>query len=100
MAQTREVGIVNQVLGLQIPVTDDGSHKRGDHTTNVDEHVEDLEAAVALFLGSSQCLRAFLGCFGLEVVIQLTHNGLQVAFEETITTGDEQQGDYSKDERP
>ena len=100
VAQARQVRIVHQVLGLQEPVADDGGHERRDHAADVDEHIENLEAVVPLFLGVGQGLGTLLGRLGLEIVIQLAHDGLKVSFEETVTAGDEQQGQHGEEEHP
>ena len=98
VAEGRHVRVVNKVVNLKPPLAQHGSHEGSNHATDVDEHVENLETAVALVLGLGQSSGTFLGGLGLEVVVHLTDESLQVAFEQTVTKSDEEQSRASEDE--
>ena len=87
-------------MRVEPPVADNRGNEGGNDTANVDEYVENLEASVAFFLGFGQGFRTLLGLFGLEVVVQLTHHSLQVAFEKTVTAGDDDEGNHGENHHP
>ena len=91
VAESGEVGVVGHAFKAEPPAAQRGGHKGGEHATDVDEDVEDLEARVAFALGLGESLGAFLGCLGFEVVVHLAYQGLQVAFEEAVAEGDDKQ---------
>ena len=66
----------------------------------VDEYVENLEARVAAALGQFQLFGTLLGGFGLEVVVELAHDGLQIAFEKTVAEGYHEEGEAGEDKYP
>ena len=59
-------------------VGDPGSHRGGEHRTDVDGHVEDREGVVAL------------GLVG-RIVVEVAHEHLEVTLEKARTAGDERQ---------
>ena len=80
-----------QSVDLKPPRAQQRSNERSDKTTNIDEDIENLETRVALSLGNAQCLFTLLGSLRLEVVVHLSYDGLQVALEQTVTEGNEEQ---------
>ena len=92
VTQTRKVGIVDETVEFQHRTAQQRSHERRNHTADVDENVENLKTAIATRLGNRQFLGTLLGGLSLEVVIHLTHDGLQIALEQTITGSNEQEG--------
>ena len=98
MAQSRHVGIVDKAAAAEPPLAEHRGDERGDHAADVDEHIEDLETGVTLVLGDLQSLGALLGFLGFKLVVEFTDQGLQVAFEQTVTEGDTEQGDAGEDQ--
>ena len=98
MAELRKLGVIGQAVDTEPPLAEQRGHEGGDEAADIDEYVEDLETAVALVLGLGQSGGTFLGSLGLEVVVHLTDESLQVALEQTITKSDEQQGHTSENE--
>ena len=78
VAQSREFGVVVEIVDLQPPVAHADGDERSEETADIDEHVEDLEARFA---------------FGAEfaVIVHLAHQRLQVTLEQTVAEGDHQQ---------
>ena len=89
VTQSWHIGIIDKLVNFQPPSAYQRCHERSDHTSDVDEHVENLETAIAFVFGFCQCFGTFLGSFGFEIVVHLTYQSLQVAFEQTVTEGDE-----------
>ena len=100
MAERRQFGVVEQVVSTQPPFPEQGSHEGGYQSTYVYKHVEYLEAGVALPFGYSQCLFALLCRFGLMVVVHLTNDSLQIAFEETVAKSNEEEGQTGERQEP
>ena len=100
MAEFGQLCVIDHIVCLEPPLTQQGSYEGGNQSTYVDEDIENLEAGVALALGDTQCLRTLLGRFGLEVVVHLTDNSLQISLEETITKGDEEEGQTGERQQP
>ncbi len=78
VAEAGEVGVIGVALHLDEGVAHPYGYEGGDAAADVDEHVEDLEARVAL-----------VAVFG--VVIELSDDGLQVSFEESVSESDYQE---------
>ena len=102
VAQCGQTSIIDHALDAQPPLAQQRGNKRGNETTDVDEHIEDLEARVAAFLDLLDFLSALaLGnSVGLHVVIHLTHDSLQVALEQTVTKGNQEQGHAGEHQQP
>ena len=100
VAQGRQLGIVGHPVHTQPPLAKQRSHKRGNEATHVDKHIEYLESAVAFALGLFQGFGALLGSFGLEIVVELADDSLQVALEQTVTEGNEEERETGKREQP
>ena len=80
MAELRKVGIVGESLLAEPPVADTDGDERSEETSDVYEHVEDLETHVA-----------FLGVF--LIVVELSDHCLEVAFEQTVTECDDKEAE-------
>ncbi len=78
MAQRRKVRVVEVALRAQPPVAYAHRGERRHHRADVDEHVENLESRVAQF-----------GI--LFVVVELAHQRLEVALEQTVAERDDHQ---------
>ena len=100
MAEGGKVGVVLKAILAQPPAAEQGGDKRSNQSANVDEHVENLETAVAFVFGNAEGFFAVFGSFDFEVVVHLSYNGLEVAFEQAVTEGDEEQGYASEGEQP
>ena len=100
MAQTGKVGIVGQVVGLEPELAQQRGDERGDHTADIDEDVENLETRVAAALGDFQGFGTFFGGLGLEVVIHLADDGLEVPFEKSVAEGDYEEGEAGEYQNP
>ena len=100
MAEFGQLCVIDHIVCLEPPLAQQRSYEGSNQTTHVDEDIENLEARVALALGDTQCLRTLLGRFGLEVVVHLTDNSLQISLEETITKGDEEEGQTGERQQP
>ena len=98
MAEGGQVAIVGHAVAAQPPLAQRRSHEGSQHTADIDEHVEDLESRITLALSQGQSLGALLGGLGFEVVVHLAHNGLQVALEEAVAAGNDQQGGAGDDQ--
>ncbi len=85
MAHGGERRVVHHAVDIKPPRAQHGSHEGGDETADVDEHIENLEARIAL-----RCVAG--------IVVQLTHDSLKVAFEKTVAEGyeEERHGCHSK----
>ena len=100
VAELGKVGVIQEAVHLEPPLADQRGDERSDEATDVDKHVEDLEAGVALVLGDSEGFGTLLGLFGLEVVVHLSHDGLQVALEQAVAEGDHRQGEACEGQEP
>ena len=100
VAQGRQLGIVGHTVRTQPPLAQQRSHKRGNESAHVDKYIEYLESAVAFALGLLQGFGALLGSFGLEIVVELAHDGLQVTLEQTVTEGYEEERETGEREQP
>ena len=69
MAQGGQVSIVFKSVLTQPPAAEQRGHEGGDETTYVDEHVEDLETAVAFVFGYTEGFVTLFGGLNLKVVI-------------------------------
>ena len=87
MTHGGEWRVVGHAVGVEPPTAEHGSHEGGEDAADVDEYVEYLEAGVAL--------RAVFG-----IVVELTDDGLEVALEETVAEGDEEERDAGYCEEP
>ncbi len=87
MAEGRELGVVGQRVHAEPPAAEHRGHEGSHQAAHVDEHIENLEAGVAL-----------RGIFG--IVIELTHDGLEVALEKTVAEGDEEEGETGHRQKP
>ena len=94
------MSVVQEAVGFQPPLTEEGGDERRDETADVDEHIEDLEAGVPLLLGRFQGLGAFLGRFDLIVVVHLADDGLEVSLEQAVAEGDQGQGQAGEGKKP
>ena len=79
VAEGRKVGIIEESLRAEPPVAHAHGGERCEHRADVDEHVENLETRVAQF-----------GI--LFVVVKLSHERLEVTFEQAVAEGDHHQG--------
>ena len=86
VAHGRQAAVVGEALGLEEPVADGGGDEGGEESADVDAHVEDHEGGVAQ-----------LGI--LRVVVQLADHRLQVALEEAVAEGDDEQADQGEGQR-
>ena len=100
VAEFGQVGIVQESVGLQPPLTEERRDERRDETADVDEDIEDLEAGVPLLLGRLQGLGAFLGRFDLIVVVHLADDGLEISLEQAVAEGDQGQGQAGEGKQP
>lgn len=100
MAESREVGVVGEAILSEPPAAEERSHERSDQTTDIDKHIENLEAAVAFALSDRESLGALFGCLGLEIIVHLTDDSLEVALEKAVTEGDEEESHAGKREQP
>ena len=100
MAQGGQVSIVFKSVLTQPPAAEQRGHEGGDEATYVDEHVEDLETAVAFVFGYTEGFVTLFGGLNLKVVIHLSYDGLQVALEQTVTESDKEQGNASEGQEP
>ena len=91
VAQTGHISVIDKVMRLQPPFAEERGDERSEETTDVDEDVENLEAGVAAILSLCECLGTLLGSLFFELIVQFADDGLQVALEQTVTEGDEQQ---------
>ena len=82
------------------PLADQRGHERGDETADIDEDVEDLEAGIALSLGPFELLGAFLGRVGLEIVIELADDGLEIPLEKAVAEGDQEERQAGQGQEP
>ena len=98
VAEAGHIGIIDQVVGFEPPFAEERGDERGKEAADVDEDVEDLETGVAAILGLSESLGALLGGLSLKLVVQFADDSLEVAFEQTVTEGNEQQGHTGDDE--
>ena len=78
VGQRRNLAVVGQAVLSQEVVGDPGSHRGGEHRTDVDGHVEDREGAVAL------------GRIG-RIVVEVADHHLEVTLEQTRAACDERQ---------
>ena len=85
-------------MNSEPPASQERGNEGGNETTDVDENVEDLEPGVALTISKTESFLALFGSLGFKVVVHLTHNGLQVTLEKTVTKSDEQQSKASEGE--
>ena len=74
----RNLAVVRQSVLREEVVRDPRGHRRGEHGTDVDGHIEYGEGAVAL------------GRIG-RIVVQIAHHHLQVALEKARAAGDQRQ---------
>ena len=86
MAHGRQAAVVGEALRAQEPVADGGGGEGGEESADVDAHVKDHEGRVAQ-----------LGI--LRVVVQLADHRLQVALEEAVAEGDDEQADQGDGQR-
>ena len=100
MAEGWQAGIVNEVVGLEPPTAEKRCNERSDETTDIDKYIENLEAGVALPLGLCESLRTFLGCLSLEIVIKLSYHRLEIALEETVTEGNQEECEAGERQEP
>ena len=100
VAESGKVGVVSETVYTKPPAAEQGRYERSNQTSNVDEHIENLEAGVTLTLGLSQSFGAYFSCFSLEVVVHLAYDSLQVAFEKAVTEGNHQQGKAGQRQKP
>ncbi len=87
MTHGGEARVVAHAVDVEPPAAEHGGHEGSGHTADVDEYVEYLEAGVAL--------RAVFG-----IVVQLAHYGLEIAFEEAVAEGDEEEREACEGEEP
>ena len=87
MAESGELGIIGKIVDAEPPGTEHGSHERSYNATDVDEHVENLESGVAF--GSPA-----------RIVVELAHDGLEVALEQTVAERDEEERAACEGEQP
>ena len=100
MAEGRKLRIVHKIVGVQPPLAQKRSDERGDETTDIYEHIEDLKAGITLRLGLGKRLRTFLCRFCLEVIVHLSDDSLKVTFEETVAERDEKQRKAGQRKKP
>ena len=100
VAQPGKLGVVRDVVEPEPPLPDDRRNEWGDKTTDIDEYIENLESGIALSLSPFELLGTFLGCLGLEVVVELAHDSLEVALEQTVTESDQEKGDACEGKQP
>lgn len=74
-------------MGAEPPAAEQGSDEGCHETADVDEDVEDLETGVA-----------FGGVFG--IVVELAHDCLEVAFEQAVAEGYEEEGEAGERQEP
>ena len=89
MAEFGQVGVVSQTVGVKPPAAQHWCNEGSQKCAHINKYVEDLETRVALSLCPLQTVGALLGSIGLEVVVHLSDNGLQVALEQSVATGNE-----------
>ncbi len=87
MAHCWETGIIGHAVGIEPPAAQHGGHEWGHDASDVDEHIEYLEAGVTLG-----------AVFG--VVIQLSDYGLEIAFEEAVAERDEEESHAGERQKP
>ena len=100
MAEGRKLRVVHKIVGVQPPLTQKWSDERGDETTDIYEHIKNLEAGITLRLGLGKCLGAFLCRFCLKVVVHLSDDSLKVTFEETVAKRNEKQRKAGQRKKP
>ena len=100
VTEGRELGVIRHAVHTQPPLAQQRSNERGNQSAHVDEDVENLETAVAFALGELQRLGTLLGSLGLEIVVELTYDSLQVALEQTVTERYEKQSKTSERKQP
>lgn len=83
MAEFRKVCVIYETFGLKPPVTYSDSNERREETSDVDEHVENLESHVSS-----------VGIF--RVVVKLSDYSLKITFEKTVTECYDQKSDARK----
>ena len=87
MAHLGEVGVVCHAVDVEPPTAEHGCDEGCDEAADVDEHVEYLESGIAL--------RAVAW-----IVVELSDDGLEVAFEEAVAEGDEEECGTCEGEEP
>ena len=100
VAECGQLCVVNHSVGIQPPLTQQGSYERSDQTTDINKYVEDLETRITLALCNSQSLGTLLSSLSLEVVIHLTNDCLQVTLEQTVTKCDQEQSEAGQNQQP
>ena len=86
VAHGRQAAVVGEALGAQEPVADGVGREGGEEGADVDAHVEDHEGRVAQ-----------LGI--LRVIVELSDHGLQVALEQAVAEGDDEEADQGDGQR-
>ena len=100
MAEGGQLGIVEQAVLSEPPLAQIGGDEGRHQTADIDKHIEYLETAVAAALHGGQRLGPVFGGLSLHIVVHLSHDGLQVALEETIAEGDEEEGQAGEGQQP
>ena len=100
VAECGQLCVINHIIGIQPPLTQQRSNERSDQTTDIDKYVENLETRITLALCQSQSLGTLLGSLSLEVVIHLTNDCLQVALEQTVTKCNQEQCEAGQSQQP
>ncbi len=82
-----EIGVVGEAVDAEPPRAQHGSYEGRDEAADVDEHIENLESRVTL------------GCVA-GIVVELTHDGLEVALEQAVAEGDEEEREAGEGQQP
>lgn len=87
VAKSRKLGIIHQAVLTEPPAAEQGSYEGSHNATKIDKDIENLETGITL--------RSIA-----RIVVQLSDNGLKVAFEKAVAECDEEQRTASKRKKP